>query len=87
MAGSLTPHGAGQQAAAFATVAGRVKRNVGRGGVRVWLVLYLFVGIEMAWVLRPFVGAPGLPVQFFRHGAWGNAYTQLIELMLRLLGR
>ena len=54
---------------------------------RVWMCLYVFVGIEMAWVLRPFVGAPGLPVQFFRHGAWGNAYTQLIDLVLQILGR
>ncbi len=54
---------------------------------RVWLGLYIFVGIEMAWVLRPFVGAPGMPVQFFRHGAWGNAYTEVIRLVLYVLGR
>src|ERR1041384_3298705 len=54
---------------------------------RVWVFLYVFVGIEMAWVLRPFVGAPGMPVQFFRHGAWGNAYTRIIELVLQILGR
>ena len=27
-----------------------------------WLVLYSFVAIQMAWVLRPFVGAPTAPV-------------------------
>jgi hypothetical protein len=54
---------------------------------RVWVFLYVFVGIEMAWVLRPFIGNPNLPVQFFRRGAWGNAYTQVIELVLRVLGR
>ncbi len=65
-------------------IAGRARHRLLH---RVWLALYMFVGIEMAWVLRPFVGAPGMPVQFFRHGAWGNAYTQLIELLMRLLGR
>src|SRR5262249_6219663 len=31
-----------------------------------WVVLYAFVGMQMGWMLRPFVGAPGLPVAFFR---------------------
>ena len=53
---------------------------------RVWIGLYVFVGIEMGWVLRPFIGDPSLPIQFFRHGAWGNAYTELIRLVLRTLG-
>lgn len=39
-----------------------------------WVVLYSFVGIQMAWVLRPFVGQPGTPLQFFRDDTWGNAY-------------
>jgi hypothetical protein len=43
----------------------------------VWLVLYWFVAIQMAWVLRPFIGAPGTPVQFFRTDSWGNAYVIL----------
>jgi len=46
-----------------------------------WLGLYVFVGIQMAWVVRPFVGAPGQPVQFFRAASWGNAY----EVVLRLV--
>jgi hypothetical protein len=43
----------------------------------VWLMLYWFVAIQMAWVLRPFIGAPGNPVQFFRSDSWGNAYVIL----------
>ena len=39
-----------------------------------WLVLYAFVGIQMGWSLRPFVGTPGSPVQLFREGAFTNAY-------------
>ena len=26
--------------------------------LRTWLVIYVFVGIQMGWVLRPFVGSP-----------------------------
>jgi hypothetical protein len=46
-----------------------------------WLVVYTFVGIQMAWVLRPFIGNPYEPLQFFRDEAWGNAYVVLWELM------
>ena len=43
--------------------------------LRVWLALYAFVGIQMGWILRPFVGAPHMPAQFFREDTWGNAYV------------
>ena len=26
--------------------------------LRTWLVIYVFVGIQMGWVLRPFIGDP-----------------------------
>jgi len=50
-----------------------------------WLFLYVFVAIQMAWVLRPFVGDPGLPVAFFRKHAWGNAYVVVARLIASLL--
>jgi len=53
--------------------------------LRVWLGIYVFVGIQMAWVLRPFVGHPDLPVQFFRTDAWGNAYEFVARLLWRAL--
>jgi hypothetical protein len=40
-----------------------------------WIVVYALVGIQMGWILRPFIGSPGAPVQFFRTGAWDNAYV------------
>ena len=45
--------------------------------LRTWLVIYAFVGIQMGWVLRPFIGNPGMKVQFFREEAWGNAYVEV----------
>jgi len=50
--------------------------------VRLWIGLYAFVGIQMGWVLRPFVGQPGVPVGFLRESAWGNAYVVVIEMLL-----
>jgi hypothetical protein len=51
---------------------------------RAWLVVYAFVGIQMAWLLRPFIGDPNSAVTFFRHGAWGNAYEVLAQIIARL---
>jgi hypothetical protein len=50
-----------------------------------WFVLYVFVAIQMAWVLRPFIGNPDLPVSFFREEAWGNAYVDVLQTILRSL--
>ena len=64
-----------------------VARNpVHRRLIRVWLCAYAFVGVQMGWVLRPFIGHPDAPVQFFRDGAWGNAYVELVGIVARALG-
>jgi hypothetical protein len=52
-----------------------------------WLGIYVFVAIQLAWILRPFVGAPGSPVQFFREESWGNAYVVVAQLVYDLLSR
>jgi hypothetical protein len=39
-----------------------------------WLAVFAFVGIQMGWMLRPFIGDPARPTRFFRHDTWGNAY-------------
>ncbi len=46
-----------------------------------WFVFYVFVGIQMGWVLRPFIGDPTDPVRFLREGAWGNAYEVVLDLL------
>lgn len=46
----------------------------------VWYALYVFVGIQGAWVMRPFIGNPDVPTAFLRPGAWGNAYVAVIDL-------
>ncbi|MCX7719046.1 MAG: hypothetical protein N2111_11695 [Candidatus Sumerlaeaceae bacterium] len=43
-----------------------VSRAVPRGLFVLWLLLYMFVGTQLAWVLRPFVGSPNEPFQVFR---------------------
>ena len=53
--------------------------------LRVWLVIYAFVGVQMAWVLRPFVGDPNSPTRFFRPGAWGNAYVEVARMVVEVI--
>jgi hypothetical protein len=53
--------------------------------LRIWLVIYVFVGIQMAWVLRPFIGDPLAPVQFFREGSWSNAYEFVLQMIWDVL--
>jgi hypothetical protein len=50
-----------------------------------WIFLYAVVGIQMGWLLRPFVGAPGIPVTFFRSEPFSNAYVVVVELVLGVL--
>ena len=49
--------------------------------LRVWIFLYAFVGIQMGWNLRPFVGSPDEPVRFFREGPWENAYLVVAQIL------
>jgi hypothetical protein len=53
--------------------------------LRTWIFIYIFVGIQMAWVLRPFVGDPDRPVQFFREDSWSNAYEVVVQMMWQVL--
>ncbi len=55
--------------------------------LRLWFFLYAFVGNQMGWVLRPFVGTPGMPTHFFRADSWGNAYEVVARLIWQQLGR
>jgi hypothetical protein len=53
--------------------------------MKVWAVLFAFVGIQMAWNLQPFVGDRGKPFKLFRHYE-GNFYTAVVY-SLEQLGR
>lgn len=55
-----------------------------RVGLTAWVTLYVFVSIQLAWVLRPFVGDPATPTSFWREDAWSNAYVVLADLIAAL---
>jgi hypothetical protein len=51
-----------------------------------WLAGNLFLGSQLSWIFRPFIGSPGLPVQFLRdHPLKGNFYEAVYIAILHLL--
>ena len=51
----------------------------------IWVVIYGLVGMQMGWLLRPFIGHPGAAFQWFRPRS-GNFFQGLFENLQRLLG-
>jgi hypothetical protein len=50
-----------------------------------WLAGNLFLGSQLTWILRPFIGSPGLPVEFLRATAFqGNFYETVFGALLHL---
>ena len=49
--------------------------------VWVWIFVYAFVGIQMAYVLRPFIGSPSDEISFFREDPFENAYVKVFQLI------
>jgi hypothetical protein len=43
-----------------------------------WLAGNLFLGSQLSWILRPFVGSPGLPVEFLRPNAFHGSFYEAI---------
>lgn len=41
-----------------------------------WLAGNLFLGSQLSWIARPFIGAPDLPVQFLRDGALHGSFYE-----------
>lgn len=50
-----------------------------------WLTGNLFLGSQLCWILRPFIGSPELPVEFFRATALrGNFYENVLHSVLQI---
>jgi hypothetical protein len=61
---------------------GRPRRWV----LRLWILVYAFVGSQMAWTLRPFIGAPSITkFELFRQ-LGGNFYANIFASIGEILG-
>jgi hypothetical protein len=54
--------------------------------LKVWILVFAFVGTQMAWSLRPFVGSPELGFSLFREQE-GNFYTGVWVSVRELVSR
>jgi hypothetical protein len=52
--------------------------------VRIWTLVFGLVGAQMSWVLRPFIGSPYLPFEWFRDRQ-SNFFMAVIEALQQLL--
>jgi hypothetical protein len=48
-----------------------------------WLAGNLFLGSQLSWILRPFIGSPTLPVEFFRKAAFHGNFFEAVFHSLR----
>ena len=81
---------------AFAGIAGNVRlfqllaqlggsRRIARRVFVAWLAGNLFLGSQLTWIARPFIGSPQLPVAFLRDGALrGNFYEDVFATIIHL---
>lgn len=53
--------------------------------LRFWLILYAFVGTQLAWTLRPFFGNPGVKFELFRE-MQGNFYLDIVKAIGEIFG-
>lgn len=50
-----------------------------------WLTINLFLGCQLSWIARPFIGAPNLPVEFLRANAFhGNFYEAVFHSLIQI---
>lgn len=50
-----------------------------------WLAGNLFLGSQLCWILRPFIGSPGLPLEFLRPNPFqGTFYETVFRAVLHL---
>jgi hypothetical protein len=52
--------------------------------MQVWILVFGFVGTQMAWSLRPFVGAPSEPFKVFRGELEGNFYSAVAHSVAKI---
>jgi hypothetical protein len=67
------------------SAAGKEGAGARRNVMRLWVLIYAFVGSQMAWTLRPFIGAPSMKFELFRQ-LGGNFYANIFASIGEVLG-
>ena len=67
------------------SASGKEGASARRWVLRLWVLIYGFVGSQMAWTLRPFIGAPSMKFELFRQ-LGGNFYANVLVSIGEILG-
>ena len=68
----------------FGEAAPVARDDTGGNIFRCWILIYALVGLQMAWVLRPFIGHPGGEFEFLRHRG-GSVFEAIFSCLRQLL--
>lgn len=52
--------------------------------LRIWIIIYAVVGMQLGWRLRPFIGSKGMPFELLRGDDGGNFYIAVWNSFLYL---
>jgi hypothetical protein len=63
------------------------RERVGSASIifQVWVIIFGLVGAQMAWLLRPFIGHPARPFEWFRTRQ-GNFFESVFDHLSHLMG-
>lgn len=53
---------------------------------RIWVIILAFVGIQLAWNMRPFLGNKDMPFELFRSSTKGNFYSTMLHAIGQMMG-
>lgn len=56
-----------------------------RSVFQVWVIVFSLVGAQMSWVLRPFIGKPGMEFSWFRERD-SNFFQDVADSIIKLFG-
>ena len=76
---------ASSERAASPATAVSAERPTSMALVYVWILLFGFVGTQLAWTLRPFFGDPDAPFALFREIS-GTFYTDILQTIGNVFG-
>ena len=60
--------------------------KIGLTVFKIWVVIFAFVGMQLSWNMRPFLGSKNMPFQLFRTETQGNFYGTVFSAVGNLFG-
>jgi hypothetical protein len=60
-------------------------RDIASQTLSLWVIIFGIIGLQMSWVLRPFIGSPDAPFALFRDTE-SNAFAAILRVIGQLAG-